>query len=295
MNSVFLAMGLIALGQAAGERPASDTRPDSVNQARPGVDIDRQGRPEVSQVTRASKLIGRRVVSATKQPLGTVQELILDLATGHLAALVIDAGDPTAPQLLLLPPQVVQISENALVVTKEISAKARKQLAAENLTAALNKQKLAAIYPALGVVAPAQADSAEAAQNEVSEIELLSQVRGTSVVNQDEQALGTVEDLAIDLKTGIIAYAALDCPDRNRECFYPVPLPALVAQIKKAAWVLELPEEIFAKMPTISREQWPEKINRGWVEYIHVRYGRSPFGGVRSALRAESTGKKSRS
>jgi hypothetical protein len=34
--------------------------------------------------------------------------------------------------------------------------------------------------------------------------------------------------------------------------------------------------EVLENTRPFPARQWPEKIDRGWVEYVHVRYGRSP-------------------
>jgi hypothetical protein len=36
----------------------------------------------------------------------------------------------------------------------------------------------------------------------------------------------------------------------------------------------------------LKKGEWPEEISRAWVEYVHVRYGRSPLGGVQRERRA---------
>jgi sporulation protein YlmC with PRC-barrel domain len=112
----------------------------------------------------------------------------------------------------------------------------------------------------------------------------LKSIRRVPVTNSKGDDLGTIADLAIARQTGLIAYAAMACsclPDTADKLF-PIPLSALMVKPNAQAWELELPIDVLAGTPTFPVDQWPEKIERGWVEYVHVRYGRSPFGGVRS-------------
>lgn len=115
-----------------------------------------------------------------------------------------------------------------------------------------------------------------------------SAVRGTPIQNLKGKDLGTLADLAIGAESGLIAYAAIDNPQVNSDAYLPVPLSAFVVRPGARAWIMELPEDIFAHTPTVPHSEWPEQIDRSWVEYVHVRYGRSPFGGVRQALRTET-------
>jgi hypothetical protein len=115
----------------------------------------------------------------------------------------------------------------------------------------------------------------------------LKQVRDMPVTNNSGDDMGRIVDFAVARDTGLIAYAAMACsclPD-TADKLYPIPLSALVVKPDAKAWILELPIDVLAGTPTFPVNDWPEKVERGWVEYVHVRYGRSAFGGVRSQER----------
>ena len=108
--------------------------------------------------------------------------------------------------------------------------------------------------------------------------------------NNQREELGKVSDFAVATEQGLLAYVAMTCTcfGDAAEKYYPVPLSAFVVQPEADAWLLELPLEVLENTPAFRARSWPEKIDRGWVEYVHVRYGRSPFGGVRTQPHAES-------
>jgi sporulation protein YlmC with PRC-barrel domain len=121
-------------------------------------------------------------------------------------------------------------------------------------------------------------------QDEAYAFASLKSLKEMPVTNAAGEDVGKIVDFAIARDTGLIAYAALACsclPD-TADKLYPIPLSALVVKPEAKAWILELPLDVLAGTPTFQVNEWPEKIERAWVEYVHVRYGRSPFGGVRS-------------
>jgi sporulation protein YlmC with PRC-barrel domain len=111
---------------------------------------------------------------------------------------------------------------------------------------------------------------------------LWSQLKGMAVHNDEGQTLGKVADLAIALPSGTVAYVAISGGDLPNDMLRPVPLSAFVVDPKTEEWTLELPADVVANIKTFRSDQWPDKIDGGWLEYLHVRYGRPLFGGVQS-------------
>lgn len=110
-----------------------------------------------------------------------------------------------------------------------------------------------------------------------------SRLAGTRVYNGRGKELGQVADLAIGVHNGTIVYAALAESGLPKDELRQVPLSAFVAPLDKPTWLLELPQDVLENTPTFALKKWPQKVDAAWVEYVHVRYGRSPFEGVRSA------------
>jgi sporulation protein YlmC with PRC-barrel domain len=112
----------------------------------------------------------------------------------------------------------------------------------------------------------------------------LKSLFGTPVVNAEGEELGKIEDFAISLEHHLVAYAAVSCTcfDGAADKRFPIPLGSFIVKSGEKAWTLELPLEVLEATPTFSPGQWPEKLDRAWVEYVHVRYGRAPLGGVQT-------------
>lgn len=134
--------------------------------------------------------------------------------------------------------------------------------------------------------------SEDSSQHFVRMTELLNEI----IHDDHGKKVGRIQDFAISAEGNRIGYAAVamhETADKESsdeaDKLHAVPLGAFVVKPGAKAWVLELPEGIFANTPAFKRDgEWPQKISRAWIEYVHVRYGRPAVGGVRTEERGES-------
>ena len=110
-------------------------------------------------------------------------------------------------------------------------------------------------------------------------------------MNVNGNNAGRVVDFGVTSSKGAITYAvfAPSLGNTSDDGLYPIPLAAFVVPEEPIKWILELPEDILANTPTFKKNPWPNRVPLAWTEYVNVRYGRSPSGGVQSE-RARSEG-----
>ncbi|QDU94274.1 PRC-barrel domain-containing protein [Lignipirellula cremea] len=108
---------------------------------------------------------------------------------------------------------------------------------------------------------------------------LLTNLQGKVIVDADGKPVGEVVDLALLERDGRIAYAGARFEDK-RDHLHAIPLSAFVASPGSETWRLEVDEKVIENTPTFAPEDWPTQIDRAWVEYVHVRYGKPLFGGA---------------
>lgn len=114
-----------------------------------------------------------------------------------------------------------------------------------------------------------------------------------SELNSKEHHLGTVSDYVIDLTTGHIALILVTNNDTPVDAPERTALPSAKVSFDGKAWQLtpdvsDLQVELQG-METFSRDKWSTEVSRGWVEYVHVRYGNSALSGVQTKFKAEAT------
>ncbi|MGB8852115.1 MAG: hypothetical protein WCC69_00940 [Pirellulales bacterium] len=124
---------------------------------------------------------------------------------------------------------------------------------------------------------------------DTSRVVLFSTLGDIPIHNARGDKLGSITDFGIAPQKGRITYAVmvLDAEPGTADTLYPIPLAAFVVRANTKQWIMELPEGILENTPTIKKSQWPTTVPRAWSEYVSVRYGHSPTGGVQLELRGK--------
>lgn len=243
----------------------------------PSFPVNEDVEPELGAVHRASHLIGCKTVDASGKAVGRVADVALDLDSGRLALLLVAPPLSGAMHLLALPAEGVQPGVMTLAVPSasdaiENSPRYRLMAGPETLT----RDWAAKSYEHFGREPLWAIDDADDRR-----LTLASTLFDLPVTDSSGKELGRIEDLALVLDQAAVGYVALRMNGQPRGKMFPVPLSAVVIDPETGNWVLELPKGVLANAPSFDANQWPERIERGWVEYVHVRYGASPFSGVR--------------
>lgn len=102
---------------------------------------------------------------------------------------------------------------------------------------------------------------------------------GTEVVNLQNEKLGTLEELMIDLSTGRIGYAVLSFGGilGLGEKLFAVPWAALTVDEANEKIVMDAHKERLAKAPGFDKNNWPQSPNGLWVREVYDYYGHEPY------------------
>jgi sporulation protein YlmC with PRC-barrel domain len=112
-----------------------------------------------------------------------------------------------------------------------------------------------------------------------------SEVIGREVTNLQNEKLGHIRELAVDGKTGQVAYAVLefDKLSTSRDKLFAVPWQALNPKTDTSKWfhqkvfVLDVPKQKLESAPSFDRSNWPDMANPEWGTQIHQFYGQEPY------------------
>ena len=110
----------------------------------------------------------------------------------------------------------------------------------------------------------------------------LSKLHDLQVHSGQERSVGRIVDFAVTVENHRLAYAAVEFRSDDAK-LYPLPLSAFVVSKPEEPWQVDLSAESIANTPSFSARKWPQKIERAWVEYVHVRYGDAALDGVQHA------------
>lgn len=101
---------------------------------------------------------------------------------------------------------------------------------------------------------------------------------GEDVVNHEEDDLGDIKELMIDMRTGQVAYAVLSFGGilGVGEKLFAVPWQALQLDTVNKRFVLDVDKEKLKTAPGFDPNAWPDMTDVSWTNQIHAFYGTDP-------------------
>jgi sporulation protein YlmC with PRC-barrel domain len=123
---------------------------------------------------------------------------------------------------------------------------------------------------------------------------------GEDVVNRQEESLGDIKEIMLDMRSGEVAYAVLSFGGflGMGEKLFAVPWQALQLDTVNKCFILNIDKERLKAAPGFDPNAWPDMSDLAWVTQIHSFYGTDPsrsgtmgsdisaYGTVGSALRS---------
>ena len=106
-----------------------------------------------------------------------------------------------------------------------------------------------------------------------------STISSDSVTNSDNENLGSIKDLMIDIESGQVAYAVLDFGsflDMGGKLF-AVPWHALKLLPEEHAFLLDVRKEDLKNAHGFDPDHWPDLADRSWQTEVHDIYGLQPY------------------
>lgn len=114
---------------------------------------------------------------------------------------------------------------------------------------------------------------------------------GDSVVNAQEDDLGDIKEIMLDMRTGQVAYAVLSFGGflGMGEKLFAVPWQALQLDTVNKRFMLNVDKEKLKNAPGFDPNAWPDMSDVSWSNQIHSFYGTDPSVGG-SGVRASGMG-----
>lgn len=105
-----------------------------------------------------------------------------------------------------------------------------------------------------------------------------SAIMGKEVVNHNNEALGSIKNLLVDVRENRVLYVVLsDGGFLNLgETFTVVPYSAIKAKGSEKHFTLDATEESLKPL-SFQESAWPDLTNRQWVQSIHAQFKQDPY------------------
>jgi sporulation protein YlmC with PRC-barrel domain len=107
---------------------------------------------------------------------------------------------------------------------------------------------------------------------------------GNDVYNQQDEDLGDVKEIMLDMSTGRVSYAVLSFGGilGMGEKLFAVPWNALTLDTKNKRFTLNVTKASLDQAPGFDKDSWPNMADQAWARGIHDYYGTQPYvsGGI---------------
>jgi sporulation protein YlmC with PRC-barrel domain len=102
---------------------------------------------------------------------------------------------------------------------------------------------------------------------------------GNKVVNRQNEDLGTVEHLMIDMEKGCVAYAVLSFGGflGMGDKLFAIPWISLMVDTDEKQFVLDIGRQALESAPGFDRAHWPNMADRAWSTEVSTYYGAKPY------------------
>jgi len=98
---------------------------------------------------------------------------------------------------------------------------------------------------------------------------------GNDVLNLQNEELGNIEAIMLDVPRGRVAYAVLAFGGflGIGEKLFAVPWAALTLDADRKCFVLNMPKERLEHAPGFDKDRWPSMADEKWAIEVHDYYG----------------------
>jgi sporulation protein YlmC with PRC-barrel domain len=232
-------------------------------------DVMPGSRERLGRLEKASKIIGTEIVDSSGQKLGKVEDLAIDLRNGRIVEVIIATGgilsidehySAVPPELLAVDPAEKTLKLNG---DKERfqRAPAFKISAWESDVQEDNVRVVYQYYNARPYFAGIETSHVKAGTtNELGAVERASKIMGSVVRNQQNEKLGTVDNLLINLPAGRLSEVVvasggfLGIGDE----LSAVPPQAFHRGVERDLLLLDKTKEDLAQAPHFKSNEWPD-------------------------------------
>ncbi len=251
----------------------------------------------------ADTIKGDKVVNSAGDDLGKIEELMIDLDDGRVAYAVLSFGGfmGMGDKLFALPWQALSLRLHEHAFTLDISRDVlEKAEGFDKDNWPTTRDELSSTYIYYGYQPYWQTGASRhvgtlTGTADETESEMISRmdtarrdtpdfllstdaIKGNKVVNRDEEHLGKIEELMIDLEDGRVAYAVLSFGGflgiGNK--LFGIPLQALSPRPHEHAFLLDIPKDILKRAEGFDKDNWPTT-NREWLATMYEFYGYQPY------------------
>lgn len=111
------------------------------------------------------------------------------------------------------------------------------------------------------------------------EVMAASSLDGTKVYSSDDEHVGEIKDIMIDMRRGRVAYAVLTTGGflGIGDTLHAIPWSALVMDTDAKCFRIGLTADRIKNAPGFNKDSWPSMADTQWATTVHTYYQRDPY------------------
>ena len=104
-------------------------------------------------------------------------------------------------------------------------------------------------------------------------------LEGNDVYNLDDEELGDIKEIMLDVPSGRVAYAVVSYGGflGMGQKLFAVPWNALKLDTQNKRFVLDMDKDRLKSAPGFDSDHWPNMADPTWAKGIHSYYGTQPY------------------
>lgn len=234
---------------------------------------------------KVSELIGSEIHTLENEKLGQVDDLAVLLDSSRVVQVVVSFGGlrSVEDKLTTVPPQVLNFDEKTKICrlkadTEKFQSAPRFEV--NKWDEAMKSDQIAVVYRHYGEKARAieVGQAGNPGQSAGRQVERASKMIGAPVKNPQNDTIGKVDNLVVNLERGIISSVILSTGDYlgTPGDLSAVPPAALRYNPQHDTLLLDATKEVLMKVPHFKAAEWPDMSARGYADRIHAPFGLKP-------------------
>lgn len=106
-----------------------------------------------------------------------------------------------------------------------------------------------------------------------------STLEGDKVVNRQNETLGTISEIMLDVPRGRIAYAVMSSGGflGLGDKLFAIPWSALTLDTDRKCFVLNVDKETLKNAPGFDKDNWPSMADETWARDLHKYYNQDVY------------------
>jgi sporulation protein YlmC with PRC-barrel domain len=237
-----------------------------------------------AHLLRASQVMGINVENPSGEDIGEINDLALDLHAGHCRFAIVSTGGVlgVGDKLYAVPMKAIKFPAGDTIahlnITKQHLEQAP-QFTREEWNKLSDEGWATTVYEFYTIKPDFEVEKSKVAVTTPAPQYMRgSEVVGMDVHNRQDEDLGEIEDLMLDVNSGRVAYAVLSYGGvlGVGEKLFAVPWKALNLNAESKQLVLNVEKEKLKGAPGFDKDKWPNMADLGWSKDVHEFYGSDP-------------------